>query len=202
MMNGFIKRNVALLCLGGLTALSGCCGDGKLCHCYDNCWLTRYSFMATVTEQQTFSAQVNNGHVLDQTVYTYHFERGTDKLTKGGQEHLAYLARRRPEPDTHIYLQTAQDVEYDAAAPEQYTSTRADLDGKRVAAIQRFLNAETAGRSLTWQVAIHDAPAQSLPTQAIGIAVGRFYNNFQGAMPATSPGGMIGVSGGATSTPR
>ena len=42
--------------------------------------------------------QMINGHVLDQGVYDEHFEAGTDKLTPGGQEHLKYLARRRPQP--------------------------------------------------------------------------------------------------------
>src|SRR5262252_5243754 len=106
-MNGLIKRTLAALCLGSLGAVGGCCEDCRLCDCYDNCWLARYSFLASQSEMQAFSAQVNNGHVLEQTVFTYHFETGTDKLTKGGQEHLAYLARRRPMPDINIYLQTA-----------------------------------------------------------------------------------------------
>jgi hypothetical protein len=200
-MNGFIKKTIAALCLGGVTAISGCCEDCRLCDCYDNCWLARYSFMATQSDNAAFCAQIYNGHVLEQTVYTYHFELGTDVLTKGGQDHLAFLARRRPTPDTHIWLQTAQDVHYDAAAPEQYAAARADLDGKRIAAIQRFLNAEKAGCGLVFEVAVHDAPTMGLPTQAIGIAVGRFYNNFQGAMPAVSSVGVAGPGTGA-SQPR
>ena len=96
--------------------LGGCCKE--LHHrlaCYDTCWLERYSYQARQSEMQIFAAQVNNGHVLDQTVYAYHFEPGSDRLTKGGQEHLAYLARRRPQPDPKVYLQTAQDVAYDPA---------------------------------------------------------------------------------------
>jgi hypothetical protein len=201
-MNGLIKRTVAVLCVGGMTALGGCCTDWKLCDCYDNCWLERYSYQANQSVMQTFGAQINNGHVLDQTVFTYHFESGTDTLTKGGLEHLAYLARRRPHPDPLIYLQTAQDLPYDQAAPEQYTSARAELDGKRVAAIKKYLNAETAGRSVTFEVAIHDAPTPGLPTQAIGIAVGRYYNNFQGAMPASGGSGAAVGGAAATSPPR
>jgi len=198
-MNGLIKKTVAVLCLGGVATLGGCCQtkEYSLSDCYDNCWLERYAFQANQSVMQVFGAQVNNGHVLEQTVFTYHFEAGTDKLTKGGTEHLAFLARRRPMPDTCIYLQTAQDVNYDPAAPEQYTSSRAELDGKRVVAIQRFLNAETAGRAVVFEVAIHDAPTQGLPTQTIAIAVGRLYNNFQGAMPAASSG-TAGVAGSST----
>jgi hypothetical protein len=200
-MNGIIKKAVALFCLGGAATLSGCCNDCKLCNCYDNCWLDRYAYQANISVNQAFGAQVNNGHVLEQTIFTYHFEPATDVLTKGGQDHLAYLARRRPSPDCRIYLQTAQDIVYDSAAPEQYTSARAELDGKRVVAIQRFLNAETAGRALIFDVVIHDAPTPSLPTQAIAIGVGRLYNNFQGVMPAAPAGGAAGT-GTAASTPR
>src|SRR5205823_233764 len=143
LMNGFIKRTLAALCLGGLAALAGCCGDKpRLCDCYDNCWLQRYSYQADSSINATFGAQVNNGHVLDQTVMTYHFKAGTDELTPGGILHLTYLAARRPMPDPKIYLQTAQDVVYDPAAPDKYVAARGELNGKRVEAIQRFLNAE------------------------------------------------------------
>ena len=71
-----------------------------------------------------FAPQVNNGQVLDQTIWNYHFEPGTDRLTAGGLEHLAYIARRRPHPDTAVYLQTAQDVAYDPASPDKLAETR------------------------------------------------------------------------------
>src|SRR5437868_2114590 len=116
-MNGFIKRTVAVLSLGGAAAVSGCCSDKHLCDYYDNCWMTRYGMQAEQPVRETFAAQISNGHVLEQTVFTYHFDSGTDKLNKGGQEHLAFLARRRPQPDCVVFLQSAQDVTYDAAAP-------------------------------------------------------------------------------------
>jgi hypothetical protein len=199
-MNGLIQRSLTVLCLAGIAALGGCCDkDCRLCNYYDNCWLERYSYQANQSEMQAWSAQVHNGHVLEQTIFAYHFEPGTDKLTQGGMDHLAYLARRRPLPDPCIYLQTAQDVYYDAAAPEQYTSARAELDGKRVAAIQRFLNAETAGRSLVFEVAIHDPPTPGLPSEPIGKAVWQNYLSFKGAMVPS--GGAGGAAGGA-GTPR
>ena len=76
-------------------------------------------------ERRPIAPQVSNGHVLDQTVWNYDFEPGTDKLTGGGLEHLAYLARRRPQPDPMVYLQTAQDVAYDPASPDKLAATRA-----------------------------------------------------------------------------
>ncbi len=94
----------------------------------------------------SYTPQIANGHVLDQTVWNSDFEAGSDKLTGGGMEHLAYMARRRPQPDPVVYLETAQDVYYDPAKPNEMTDKRADLDARRVAAAQKFLTAQTAGR--------------------------------------------------------
>jgi hypothetical protein len=206
-MNGFIKKTAAAVCLGSAVALSGCCKDcaNTTGDCYDHCWLERNSFQSRMSVQQTFGAQVYNGHVLDQTVFAYHFEPGTDILTKGGQEHLAYLARRRPCPDTHIYLQTAQDVAYDPAAPEQYNKIRTELDAKRVTAIQRFLAADTAGRPVAFDVAVHDAPTPGLPALPIGNAMGRHYNSFPGTIGgagAAISGGPTGTTAGSAGMPR
>ena len=60
--------------------------------------------------RRRWRAQVHNGHVLDQTVWNSHFEPGTDHLTAGGLAHLDYLARRRPAPDTTVFLEVAKDV--------------------------------------------------------------------------------------------
>jgi hypothetical protein len=198
-MNGFIRRSLKILCLGGIAALGGCCCDcGKdcrLCDYYDNCWLQRYSYQANASEMQILGAQIHNGHVLEQTVYTHHFEPGTDKLTPGGMEHLTTITRRRPMPDTCLFLQTAQDVYYDPAAPEQFTSARAELDGKRIVAIQRFLNAETAGRSLAFDVTVHNPATPGLPSDPIGRAVFLNYSSFKGALSGT--GGVAGGVAGA-----
>ncbi|HYV39742.1 MAG TPA: hypothetical protein VE988_28900 [Gemmataceae bacterium] len=211
-MNGFIKRTMSIVCLGGAAAVSGCCKDDcRLCDYYDNCRIERYGSLARDSVMHTVGAQVNNGHVLDQTVFTYHFEAGTDKLTKGGLEHLAYLARRRPQPDPIIYLQTAstQDVAYDPAAPiDQFSKERAELDGKRIQAVQRFLNADTAGRAASFTVVLHDAPTPGLPATSIGIANQRLNNNFQGSLGggmvggAAGAGGAAGGSSGGSGTPR
>src|SRR5258708_5901491 len=110
-MNGVIRNVVLALCsAGGLAAAQGCYHYRDV---VDPCYPQRYENAARQEVNGAFAPQVNNGHVLDQTVWTYYFEAGTDRLTPGGQEHLAYLARRRPYPDPVIYLQTAQDVTWD-----------------------------------------------------------------------------------------
>ena len=100
--------------------------------------------------------QVQNGHILDQTLWNFCFEEGSDKLTEGGRDHLNGLVRRRPNPDGRIYLATARDLGYDPANPQKYVDGRRDLDNRRVAAIQAYLGAQTAGRPMAFEVVVHD----------------------------------------------
>ena len=93
-MNGFTKKAaLASLCAGLLGLTTGC--DTCLNNLYDPCYPQRYEAEARKETNDLTAPQVMNGHVLDQTVWDYHFEAGSDKLTPGGMEHLAYLARRR-----------------------------------------------------------------------------------------------------------
>jgi hypothetical protein len=143
--------------------------------------------------------------VLDQTVWNYHFEVGTDKLTAGGLEHVAYLARRRPCPDTVVYVQTAQDVLYEAANPQRLAEVRQDLDAKRIVAVQKFLDVQTAGRPANFQVLVHD-PAEPGISAAFGNAaanqlVGRARGGLGGGGGGSgTSGGSGGSTGGASTT--
>src|SRR5438876_1161430 len=100
-MKGLIKKGVTAACLTGGLAVAGGCDTYR--NLVDPCYPERYEYAARQEVQAAFAPQVYNGHVLDQTVWNYHFEPGEAKLTKGGQEHLVYLARRRPCPDGTIY---------------------------------------------------------------------------------------------------
>jgi hypothetical protein len=154
-MNGFITKAWHGLCVpAGLLAFAGCLP------CYQNvvdtCYPERYNAMARSETNGAFGTQVQNGHVLDQTIWNWYFEPGSSKLTPGGIDHLIYLARRRPAPDTTVYVQTSQDLTYNPAAPEQLVKARSGLDAERVASVQRFLAAETAGTPLGWNVLVHN----------------------------------------------
>src|SRR5262245_14901920 len=118
-MKGLIKYTTAL-CLGGGLAMSTGCNAYR--DCVDPCWPERYQYEARQPVLHAFAAQAHNGHVLDQTVWNYQFEPGSDKLTPGGMDHLVYLARRRPCPDSKVYLQTAHDIAYNPDAPDQLVS--------------------------------------------------------------------------------
>src|SRR5438552_461220 len=111
-MNGFLKKSATAWLTGAGLAGVGCYSYRDL---VDPCYPDRYNYAAKQEVKEAFAPQMQNGHILDQTVWNYHFEAGTAKLTPGGMDYLAYLARRRPAPDPVIYLQVAQDVVYDPA---------------------------------------------------------------------------------------
>ena len=154
------------------------------------------------------NAQAYNGHVLDQTVWNYHFAPGTELLTPAAMDHLKYLARRRPVPDGHLYLQTANDIIYTGAQPpEAFAQARSELDSKRIAMVQKYLAAQTSGHA-HFVIDIHD-PAEvgiaAVPitgTAAPGLLpfpiIGGYQKNwlsFQGVMSNLSGTGASGGSG-------
>jgi hypothetical protein len=194
-MNGFISKTLVALGLGGgIVALGGC---DKYLSCVDVCYPQRYEYQARQEVQACFDPQVNNGHVLDQTIWNHHFEAGTDKLTPGGLEHLAYIARRRPSPDPMVWLQTAQDVAYDPAAPDKFVQARNSLDKKRIAAIEKFLTADTAGRPVKFVVSLHDPAEVGMHAIPADRAVQQMYNGYRGNLPVTAGAGNISATGGA-----
>jgi uncharacterized membrane protein YgcG len=205
-MKGLMAKTVlAISCAGLLGALGGC--DTLYNNCVDPCYPQRYEAMARQEVGELTAPQIQNGHVLDQTVWNYHFETGTDRLTAGGLEHLAYLARRRPAPDAVLYLQAAQDIGYDPGNPDKFAQARYDLDGKRIAAVQKYLNAQTSGRHLDFQVVVHDPAEVGQSAIPAGNSIQRMYGGAQGvlgggvAAGGTSGGGGSGAgsSGGASS---
>ena len=114
-MNGVITKRMwakaLLLACGGVSLAGAGCYEYK--ELVDPCYPMRYEYMARKEVQAAFAAQVNRGHMLDQTVWNYHFDAGTDRLNAMGLDHLASLARRLPQPDTLLFVQTAQDVTYE-----------------------------------------------------------------------------------------
>ena len=199
-MKGLIRQRMAAACLAGGLGLAGGCFEYR--DLVDPCYPQRYEFAARQEVVGTIAPQVNNGHVLDQTIWNYQFEPGTDRLTPGGMEQLAYLGRRRPAPDAVVFLQTAQDVSYDPAAPDRFAEARANLDNRRTQAIQNYLTAQTAGRHLTFQVVVHDPHVPSIAATPIGgdgrVAgvIQKNYISYQGSLPLTAGAGATNVSGG------
>jgi hypothetical protein len=196
-MKGFIDRWLAAAGMAGALATTQGCDVYR--NLADPCYPERYEYAARAEDNAAFKPQVVNGHVLDQTIWNYQFEYGSDRLTPGGMEQLAYLARRRPCPDPTIYLQTAEDVAYDPAAPARFADARAALDNKRILAIQNYLTAQTAGRPVSFAVLVHDPAVPSVAANAMGLSAIKMQSAYQGSMTAVGPSGatVAGVAAGA-----
>jgi hypothetical protein len=193
-MKGFMTTCLTALCAtSGLVVVGGC---DRYRNLVDPCYPERYEYAARNEVIAAFTPQVHNGHFLDQTIWNYHFEPGTDKLTPGGMDHLLYLARRRPYPDCTLYLATAHDILYDPAAPGKYPEDRTNLDQRRIQAIQSYLGAETAGRHVNFEVVVHDPAEPSLAAVPVGISISKMYPAFQGALGASAGVGAPGAAAG------
>jgi hypothetical protein len=196
-MKGLISKGLLMAC--GAVALATAGGCYTCSDFIDVCWPERYEAMARAEVHEASGPQVHNGHVLDQTIWNYQFELGSDKLTPGGMDHLDYLARRRPAPDVQLYLQTAHDVVYDPATAEKFAETRSDLDNKRVAAIQKYLAATTAGRHADFQVGVHDPADPGISAIPANNSVRAMY---AGAVGVLGGGGASTTGGGGASGGR
>lgn len=186
--------------------LAGAIGSGgckTLGDCVDPCWPERYNYKARNEVIAAFAPQVQNGHILDQTLYNTAFVVGTDELTNIGRDQLDTLVRRRPYPDPRIFLATARDIPYEAANPATFVETRRSLDNARAASIQKYVGAQTAGRPMQFEVVVHDPmpvgehadPANKsirLNQQAF---TGSLYGG-QSATTASSTGASGGTGGG------
>ena len=95
----------------GQRAGEGAAGGGAVYRQFvDPCYPERYNATARAEVIAPFAAQVNNGTVLNQTIWNWYFEAGTDKLTPAGRAKLDSIAQTRPVPDSRLYLQAARDV--------------------------------------------------------------------------------------------
>jgi hypothetical protein len=206
-MKGFIHHGLPGLCLGAGLMFS--CGCNAYWNLVDPCSPQRYEYQARQETNAAMAPQVNNGRVLDQTVWNHHFEVGTDRLNAAGMEALSRMARRRPAPDEMIFLQTAQDIACDTSAPEKFITQRNALDERRRKTIEDYLKAITAGRNVRFMVEVHDPSDPTLPAVPLGGdgktgtltvgAVQKMFNTFQGGLaPAggQATGGAPGGGGG------
>jgi hypothetical protein len=200
-MKGIIARTIRSFCL--LTGLLGPLGLVGCTHykdVVDTCYPERYNAMARKELTGAINPQIQNGHVLDQTVLDSHFKSGTAVLTPGGIEKLNYLARRRPCADTQLYLQTAlinQDDEslqekqltWDPTKPEEMIKARNKLNEERKEAVKNYLAAATNGRGLAFNIETLDVATPYQP----GITA----NNMMRIKIMAPPAGALPNTGGA-----
>jgi hypothetical protein len=170
----------------------------------DPCWPERYNWVAQQEVLSPFAIHTANGEIIDATLFTYHFEPGTDRLNPAGMERLDYLARKRPAPPARLYLQTARDLAYDPAAPDKMVAARDDLNAHRAAAIQRYLASSTAGRPLTFDIQVIDPADISFKAEGPANAVRGWPSRFQSGIGGVSSNNIIGIGmggGAAAGTP-
>ncbi|MCS6852822.1 MAG: hypothetical protein NZ700_16815 [Gemmataceae bacterium] len=216
-MNGFMSKSAAAL---GLVILGGC---GHYKEAVDPCWPERYNAMARKSVCEAITPQVTNGHVLAYTVWNWHFDQGTDTLNAAGRDFLTSLVHKRPSPDSTIYLATAQDLgdlKYDPKNPDDFVNKRAELDAKRVEAVQKYLAAQTFGRNVHFQVVVHDPAVTDLSAQVYSNSAGTagvipgWYGGFRSSVWTTAGGtagpgqlvtggggGLVGPMTGVVSSP-
>ncbi len=189
-MKGRITK--ALLAAAALACGSaGCCLYRDL---VDVSYPERHEYEARQSVNAALTTQAQNGHIVDQTIWNIYFDPGSDRLTPAGMRQLAALGRRRPAPDTVVYLQTANDVEIDPTNPEAMVEAREKLDSARQKATQRFLMAQTG---LAFEVVLpHDPPVPSLFGQEAVSIIRDISGSARGTLTA-APGAGAGGGGGA-----
>lgn len=205
-MKGFIRLASAVAVAASGFGAIGCTGDAgeRYRNHADPSWPDRYSSVARAETLAPFQAQASNGAVLDQTVWNYHFEVGSDKLTAAGLEKLDYLVRRRPAPDSKVYVQASRDIGYDGAAPERFADSRRDIDQRRASSVLKYLNAQTAGRPMAFEAQIIDAAdpgfGAQYPANSIRGLVSQYQSGITGAAGGGGGGGGGQQSGGGQSS--
>lgn len=196
-MSTISRKAGAVVAAGALTAVTGCAAGERYKNFVDPCWPERYSTVARAETLAPFQAQAANGVVLDQTIWNYHFETNGDKLTAAGVEKLDNLVRRRPAPDTNVYLQTARDVGFDGNAPEKLADGRRDLDQRRAAMVHKYLAAATAARPTTFSIQVIDPSEPGFGARYVGNAITTLPAQYTAVSPASGGSGSAGGGGGA-----
>jgi hypothetical protein len=166
-MNRYVRAaTAALLMTSGLASL-GCAsrtgvtmGD-RYRNAVDTTWPENYSFAARQAVIAPFAQQVANGHFIEQTIWNWYFEPGTEKLNGAGMEKLDSLAHSTPAPDPKIYIQAARDILVTAENADKVGTLRDDLTARRAVAVQRYL-ATQPGATVAYELAVTDAPTPGI----------------------------------------
>jgi hypothetical protein len=195
-MKGIVTKLLAGAALAAPLTSTGCYHYQK---CVDPCWPERYNAQARTEVIAAFAPQVQNGHMLDQTLYNSAFEAGTDKLTNGGMDQLDTITRRRPMPDPRIFIATARDLAYDPANPDALVEARVDLDNKRAAAIQKYVSAQTAGRPQTFEIVIHDPMPVGDHADPVNRSIRLYHNASSGSLTGGSSATTASSTGASSS---
>lgn len=167
----------------------------------DPCYPERYNHAARQATLAPFAQQVHNGHVLNQTVFTYLFELGSDKLTPAGMAKLDSIARTRPAPDPKLYLQAAtDDILLTDANADKIVELRAELDTKRAAAIQKYLTTLPTFAPIQYEIVVHNPATPSIYSPFASSAYRDSGTGYTGNRTGGGANAAIGTGGGVSLT--
>ena len=144
-----------------------------------------------------FAAQVHNGHILNQTVWNWYFDAGTDELNSAGMAKLDSIAQTRPAPDPRLYLQVARDVVVTPDKVDDAARLRDDLTAKRAEAVQKYMAQQPAVRPVAYELFVHDPAPVGLNAEFAASSYRGQRLGYVGGLQNTSGGaGAIGTGGG------
>jgi len=201
-MNRFVRAATAAAVLGfgalGCHSTGGkSCGD-RFNDWRDPCWPERYNSVARQEVVAPFATQVNNGHVLNQTVYNWHFEPGTAKLNDAGIQKLDSLARTRPGLDPRVYLQTARDLPATPETIPNLNKHRGELDNQRAAAVQTYMASQPGSPAV--EVSIHDPSVPGIEAPLGGAAYRGMVNGYRGGLTGAAGVSTLGTAAAPLTT--
>ena len=156
----------------------------------DPCYPERYQAAARSEVLASFGPQVNNGHVLEQTVWNWYFEAGTANLNAAGQAKLDSIAQTRPAPDPRLFLQVARDVSVVVGGGvDTVVARRDELNAKRAEAVQKYMATQPTLNPVAYELSLIDPVTPGIRAE-FGVNA---YRGQQGGYR----GGIGGASGGA-----
>jgi hypothetical protein len=161
---------------------------------HDPCYPERYNHAARQAVLAPFAQQVHNGNVLHQTIYTYQFEDGSDKLTPAGMAKLDSIARARPV-DPKLFIQAATDLPLTDANAGKIVELRSELDAKRAASIQKYLASVPTYGPVNYEIHVHNPATPGISAEAAAGAYRGSLQDYSGGI-----GGGGGAGGGSLST--
>lgn len=199
-MNRYVRAAAAVVAMVGGAGSVGCVSTGGRADeyrtggnlCWDPCWPERYNAVARQEVLAPFAQQVHNGQALNQTLWNWHFDEGSDKLNPAGMAKLDSIARTRPSPDSRLYVQAARDIVATPENSDKVVELRNTLTAKRAAAIQKYMGTQPAIHPVAYEVYVHDPVVPGIPSDFAT-------RSFNGQGPGYR-GGLTGGAGGTQGT--
>ncbi len=185
-------------CDGGGGGRTGATCDDRYRNWVDTNWPDRYNYAARQAVMGPFAQQAATGHFINQTLWNWYFEPGSEKLNPAGMEKLDSIARSTPAPDTKLQIQEARDIAVTPDNADKVGALRADLTARRAAAVQRYM-ATQPGTPLSYEIAVVDMPTPGIYAPFANTAFRGQAMGYKGGISSgLGSGSMSGPSGGST----